>query len=392
MKKYLVLFYFIFPLHVCSQVQTTNPFQAIDAMIDKMPDSMCQSTDRIAAYINQKWTSDDEKARAIFYWTASHIRYDIDNMFAINFNEKSQDKIDKGLQTKKGVCIHYAEIFNDIARKSHVSSYVITGYTKQNGKTDFIPHAWCGVKLNSKWYLCDPTWGAGYVSHDQFVKKINNAYYKVDPEKMIASHMPFDYLFQFKSNPITPDEFLKGKPNASAPKMNLDVNAAIDTFEQQGELPRLESIVERVQQHGVKNAMIFDFLANRKVEIENYKHQKLAATFNEAVSNYNEATKLFNAFIGFRNEQFKPTKPDAEIKQMIEAPKQKIRSATTLLNSLQELNRENREQVTSILQSIDELNKLIREQEEFVNTYLSKNKAGRKSMFYKLTMWGIPIN
>lgn len=389
MKNLLILF-LVLPLFSWSQ--TSNPYAAVDAVVDKIPDSLCNSTEKIADFIRQQFPQEEDKIRAVYYWTASHIRYDIDNMFAINFNEKSQDKIDKALKTKLGVCIHYAEVFNDIALKSKLRSRVITGYTKQNGKTDFIPHAWCGVKLNSKWYVFDPTWGAGYVSNEKFVKKINNAYYKVDPEKMIATHMPFDYLWQFKSNPITPDEFLKGKPNLTATNMNLDINAAIETFEQQDELQQLESTAARVEQQGVKNAMIFDFLSNRKVEIENYKRRKLAGSFNEGVVKYNEATKLYNLFIGYRNEQFKPTKPDTEIKQMIDEPKQKLLSAQNIFNSLGHVDAEDKAQVVSIQQSIEELMKLILEQEEFVKTYLSKNKAGRKSMFYKVTMWGIPIN
>jgi transglutaminase/protease-like cytokinesis protein 3 len=46
-----------------------------------------------------------------------------------------------------------------------------------------------------------------------FIKKLNNAYFKVEPAQIIASHIPFDYLWQFLNYPITNGGFMKAKPS-----------------------------------------------------------------------------------------------------------------------------------------------------------------------------------
>jgi transglutaminase/protease-like cytokinesis protein 3 len=60
--------------------------------------------------------------------------------------------------------------FNDLAQKSGIQSYIIEGYTKQYGKVSSLAHAWTAAKINNKWYVFDPTWGAGYVNNGKFFK------------------------------------------------------------------------------------------------------------------------------------------------------------------------------------------------------------------------------
>lgn len=42
--------------------------------------------------------------------------------------------------------------------------------------------------------------------------------------------------------------------------------------------------------------------------------------------------------------------------------------------------------------SIDDAVIHLKEQQDWLKTYFSKGKAGRKSMFYKYTWFGIPLN
>jgi transglutaminase/protease-like cytokinesis protein 3 len=103
--------------------------------------------------------------------------------------------------------MHYAEVFNALANQLGFESYVVEGMTKQNGQTDGMAHAWNATKLDGKWYLFDATWGSGSVSQGKFIKKLDNQYYKVKPEKLAKTHYPFDYIWQFTainlSRPMT---------------------------------------------------------------------------------------------------------------------------------------------------------------------------------------------
>ncbi|HSN62015.1 MAG TPA: transglutaminase domain-containing protein [Ferruginibacter sp.] len=203
----LILLFLILTLTARAQKVGVNPYANIDTKVLQLHDSLTRSTTDIANYITKSFKTDKEKTRAIFIWTASSIEYDAANMFAINFYETKEEKIAKPLRTRKGICENYAALFNDICNKVGIKSYVIEGYTKQNGFTDYIPHAWCAALVDSSWFMFDPTWGSGYINKGKFYKKINNDYYKVSPATLIKSHMPFDYLWQFLHYPITNQEF-----------------------------------------------------------------------------------------------------------------------------------------------------------------------------------------
>ncbi|WP_278034740.1 transglutaminase domain-containing protein [Flavobacterium nitratireducens] len=159
MRKF-VSFVFLL-VSVLNTAQTKLPYLDIDTKISKIPVELSKSTTGIAQFINDHFKSDNEKIRAVFYWTATNISYDVANMNNPNQFQTSQEKIENTLNTKKGVCIHYAEVFNDIARKVGIQSEIIYGYTKQHGKIDQLSHAWSAAKIDNKWFVFDPTWGSG---------------------------------------------------------------------------------------------------------------------------------------------------------------------------------------------------------------------------------------
>jgi transglutaminase/protease-like cytokinesis protein 3 len=129
--KHTILFIllFLFVQTIFAQKPTVNIYATIDKKALQLPDSLTKTTDGIASYVTENFSTDKEKARAIFIWIASNIEYDIQNMFAINFYEKREDKIVKPLKSRKGICENYATLFNDICSKTGIKSFVIEGYT-----------------------------------------------------------------------------------------------------------------------------------------------------------------------------------------------------------------------------------------------------------------------
>ena len=127
---YLILSLF---LSVLSFGQNQTEYTLIDNQISKIPNSSTYSTKGIANYINSNFRTDNDKIRAIFYWTASNISYDMDNRFTSNSRETSENKIKNILKSRKGVCSDYTEIFNDLANKVGIKTVIISGYTKQKG-------------------------------------------------------------------------------------------------------------------------------------------------------------------------------------------------------------------------------------------------------------------
>jgi len=379
---------------IFAQKTTSKEFAAIDKKALQLPDSLTKTTDQIAGYINSNFVTDSEKSRAIFIWVASNIQYDIDNMFAINFYEKKEDKIEKPLRTRKGICENYASLFTDICIKSGIKSFVIEGYTKQNGFADYIPHAWSAALIDSSWFLFDPTWGSGYVSGGKFFKKINNDDYKANPTTLIKSHIPFDYMWQFLNYPITNQEFYEGKTQQNKAKPYFNFIDSIQLYEKQNHIDQLISSAYRVEKNGVKNSLVFDRLRHLKLEIENDRQTKTVNLYNSAVADYNDGINEFNDFINYRNKKFIPMKTDPEIQTMIDVAVSNLKEAKNKLGQISNADANTTNMIKQLTKSIDDVSIHVTEQQDWLKVYFSKGKSRRKSMFYerKITWFGIPLN
>jgi transglutaminase/protease-like cytokinesis protein 3 len=315
-------------------------------------------------------------------------------MFAINFYESKEEKIAKPLKTRKGICENYAGLFSDICSKSNIKSFVIEGYTKQNGFADYIPHAWCAAFIDNSWFMFDPTWGSGYINGGKFYKRINNEYYKASPSTLIKSHMPFDYLWQFLNYPITNQEFYEGKTIQNKSKPFFNYPDSIKVYEEQNHINQLISSAYRVEKNGVKNSLVFDRLQHLKLEIENDVQNRIINLYNSAAANYNEGINEFNNFIQYRNKQFTPVKPDADIQKMIDTVNTSLEEAKNKLSQINNPNANTMALISQLNKSIVEVSTHVKEQQEWLTLYFSKGKSKRKSMFYerKITWFGIPIN
>lgn len=388
----LILFFILTTQTIFAQKVTVSEYSAIDKKALQLPDSLTKTTDLIASYITSNFATDKDKSRAIFIWVASNIQYDIDNMFAINFYEKKEDKISKPLKTRKGICENYATLFTDICLKSGLKSFVVEGYTKQNGFTDYIPHAWSAALIDSSWFLFDPTWGSGYVNGGKFFKKINNDYYKASPTSLIKSHIPFDYLWQFLNYPVTNQEFYEGKTQQNTTKPFFNFKDTILVFEKQSHIDQLISSAYRVEKNGVKNSLVFDRLQHLKLEIENDRQTKSVNLYNSAVVEFNDGINGLNDFINYRNKQFIPKKTDTEIQSMIDVVEGKLKAAKSTLEQISNPDANTTNMIRQLTKSIDDSSTQMKEQQDWLKLYLSKSKSGRKSMFYKVTWFGVPLN
>lgn len=383
MKKILLLISLILFIEIIqAQIKIKNDFYGIDQLVLQIPDSLTSSTSDISKYITSNFISDEVKVRAIFIWVSSNIEYDIENMFALNFYEKREDKILNSLKTKKGICESYASLFNEICIKSGLKSFVIEGYTKQNGFADYLSHAWCAAKIDSSWFMFDPTWGSGYIQDGKFKRMINNDFFQLNPSTLIKTHMPFDYLWQFLYYPITNQEFIEGKTQLNSNKKYFNYNDSIQLYEKQNKMEKLISSVYRIEKNGLKHALIFDRFQHLKLEIENEKQLKIANIFNSAVTDYNNGINNFNNFINYRNKQFMPIKTDFEIQNMIDTIDYNFNNAKNKISKINNADINTLNMINQLTKSIDDNIIQLTEQKNWIKNYFSKGKAARRSMFY----------
>jgi hypothetical protein len=391
MKKIkFVLILILFANVVIAQKNAVNQYNAIDKKALAIPDSLTKNTTDIANYISTNFYSKSDKTRAIFIWIASNISYDLENIFTIDFNETIEEKISKPLITRKGICGNYAALFTDICVKVGIESYVVSGYTKQNGYVSNLSHAWNAAYIDSTWFLFDPTWGAGYVSNEKFYGKIDDSWYKVKPNQFIKDHIPFDYLWQFLYYPINNQEFYKKNSNENKKKQFFNFTDSIAAYQKLDSNSKMIETVRRIEKNSVRNSLIVERVIDLKYNIENNRiktlnnQRKLTnELYNSAVKNQNIAIKKFNIYIDLRNKFFMPQIPDSLIKNLLDSVDIFFNKAKGQLEQVKFDDKDNQDDKENLEKSMSSFFIDYKKQRDWLNKYFTKSKFSRKFMFYE---------
>jgi hypothetical protein len=358
---------------------TSQRYASIDKIALAIPDSQTGNTQQIAYFVNTNFKTDSDKTRAIFVWVASNIQYDIDNMYvyAQNNQVKIGDIIIQALKTRKGICQHFAEVFNDICLKSGLQSYVIGGYTKHNGVINKLSHAWCATRVDGQWFLFDPTWGSGYVSHGRTIREIRDSFYKVPPSQFIKSHMPFDPMWELLNYPLTNQEFCDGNTTENKSKKFFGYADSINAYEHLDEAEQCLAASRRIKANGVTNALVSKELQS----MEMYNSNKEAEVYNEkldlyesAGADYNDGVKDFNKFIQYKTARSQPAIPDAETQATIDSAYTRIMRAKTKMGSIKEPDANLSRKMAPTIKLVDELLVQIQEQKDWLQKNPGKGK------------------
>ncbi len=376
MKNYCFLFLFL-------SCFSYGQYEAVDKKMTQIPDSLTTSTTKIADYISSNFKAPNDKIRAVFFWTASTISYDVVNMLNQDPNQTEEFKIKSALDSRKGVCMHYAAVFNDLANKVGVRTYVIEGYTKQFGKIATLGHAWCASQLDGKWLLFDPTWGSGYVLNQKYIKKLNNSFFKAEPSQFILSHMPFDFLWQFLATPITNAEFYGGKKDPKNAKIIFDYQTQINRFDSLSDSDKAFEAAERIEKNGLQNKLIIDQYNFKKKDFTILKANNNIEKLNAVVNNYNEAIGLLNDFSRFRFNKFKPEQTDEVLRKNMQELSDKMNKCKEDVYNIGFVGNENTSNLKNLKKMILDAVEQTDKQKTFLDTYLSKGFVGRKLMMSK---------
>jgi hypothetical protein len=355
------------------KAQDNGNFTDPRRIMHKLPDSLSNTTADIAGFIKSNFDNDTRKISAIYSWVTTNIRYDKDSANAINLGVDQDARITVALRRRRGVCENYAAIFNDICLKSGLTSVVVNGYTKQGGFVDKTGHAWCAVRVDGKWYLFDPTWDEGGGT---------TKYFMVQPSEFIDSHMPYDPLWQLLNYPISHREFSMNNSSKSKKDSYFNYEDSITAWLKMDSLERFKSTASRIQNEVSFNPLVKTNQSYIKMNIEMIRQDKDADLYNSAVADLNEATKLYNNFVEYRNKQFTPEKTDTELQESVEGI-DKI-----LFSALKKLDQVDKSEATFTLGTepvrnrINKLTERINSQKDFVSRYIKTEKSNRQALFY----------
>ena len=113
---------------------------------------------------------------------------------------------------------------------------------------------------------------------------------------------------------------------------------------------------------------------------------------NAIVAELNEAVLQLNDFIMYRNKKFKPTFPDEKIAKMIQIPREKLQKCQNDVFKIVMVDSQNLSNLSSLKKSIAQALVQADEHALFVKEYLNASKIKRKTMFSKVSWFGVPLN
>lgn len=377
--KYLIYFLFF---QTVAYTQVKSFYSDVEKTIQSIPSSQKKATAEIAAFIQEKFTSEDLQIKAAYYYVISNVAYDISHEFTVNLVISDDEMVSKTITSKKGVCIHYAKFFKDIVSNLGYNCQIISGYTKQNGTIADQSHAWAAIQMNDQnWYAFDPTWDSGFIQNKKFVRRLNSKYYKTKPLEMLQTHMPFDYMWQFLNYPITEQDFVANKVVQDKNQELFDYKATIKTYLTLTENEQLSDLKTRMIQTGYKNNLAKERFEILKKQLETFSLNKNVKELNAISNKYNEGISLLNEFIYYRNAQFKPAKEDQEILEMIIKPISIFEDCSDKIYKLGFVGQDNLYDLNKFKRSIIDIIEEAKKHKVFVDDYLTKNERERKKMF-----------
>ena len=345
----------------------------------QIPDSVTLNTDAFAKFLKSNFKTEETILNALFHWEAQNITYDIENMMKSNPEDNHDKIIQKTLNTRKAVCQGFCETFNEISRKAGLNTYIILGYTRQNSQIDKLSHSWIAARIGKNWYLYDPTWAAGFMNDGKFIRHYNESWYKVSPNAIIETHIPFDPIWQFRDYPVTPANWQQ--KNYTEKIKYFNISDSIKSFEQQDIRTQFAAEIRRIEENEITNQLIYDRLKylNRQISIidENSRitlENSMVDDFNSSVTHYNQASTLYNKYVSYKNKSFKPAKPPDEIRLMLKDANSELSEAIDKLSKVSTTEKDRNKDIILLQNAFKQLGKHIQQEKSSLEILLKKKK------------------
>jgi transglutaminase/protease-like cytokinesis protein 3 len=206
----------------------SNEYASVDQKVKNYPSF--KKVHDLGYRIQNDFSTDEERVRAAFVWITQNMVYEktYDDIFRtgqrISYQSESgrQDQIrrvvldwiEKAFITRKGVCLEYSLILNELCLQFGLPSKVIVGVAKTDirfvkGKQSFKNHTWNAVHIDGVWKLMDPTWASGHLDlvSKKFIRKQIDHYYFTKPEEFIKHHYPNNPEWQLLDDPVDIEQF-----------------------------------------------------------------------------------------------------------------------------------------------------------------------------------------
>ncbi|WP_179343600.1 transglutaminase domain-containing protein [Winogradskyella ursingii] len=235
MKNLFFFFLFSISLQFYGQISDFEhiDFKKADSIANVYKDEDLNNLTNLAYSLSENLDTDIERFRAIYKWVCENIandyslyhknkrkreRFKDDSLKLQSWNVSFRKKLFKKLlKRQRTICTGYAYVLKELANAIDIECEIVQGFARVS-TTDIenltLPnHSWNAVKLNEKWYLCDPTWASGIPNPEtnRFQFKYNDGFFMAEPSLLAINHFPVEEKWwQLNVTPPTFNSFLNG--------------------------------------------------------------------------------------------------------------------------------------------------------------------------------------
>lgn len=213
---FLLFFYISFSFAQQSDFKQID-FSKADYIAKTVKTKRLYELNKLTFKLTKDLETDVEKVRAIYIWICNNVandfnlyslnerkrrRFEKDSIKLQNWNSKFKKLLFKKLlKRKRTICTGYAYLLKEMCNIAGIPSKMVNGFARTStvdfSKLTMPNHTWNVVKLNEKWYLCDPTWSTGISFPDEgkFKFQYNDGYFLTDPKLFFQNHYPIENRF-----------------------------------------------------------------------------------------------------------------------------------------------------------------------------------------------------
>lgn len=182
-------------------------YSAIDAHARNAPASAARNLNTLSTYLTSPAKSDLAKARSVYAWITSHIRYD-EQAFSGERYSSEVEYAARSLRSRKAVCTGFALLFKHLLEPAGIDVANIKGYARTFDSEAGQPirrvdHEWNAVRLDGDWYLLDIAWAQTTAKNGM----PNDYFFLTEPAEFAANHFPIDSRWQLLNSTVSKAQF-----------------------------------------------------------------------------------------------------------------------------------------------------------------------------------------
>lgn len=169
---------------------------------------------RITDTLTRRITDKEQKARAIFYWIAHNISWDIKAMKSGDQRKSNPEDV---IRFRKATALGFAKLFQEMSSAANIRCLVVDGYVKNytddiNNPADELNHSWNVVQLGTspdQWFFVDASRASGYADRklSLFTSQFTSNYFFPEKALFNLDHFPDNDAWQLGGGPKSKKDF-----------------------------------------------------------------------------------------------------------------------------------------------------------------------------------------